>query len=100
MKCSWNELSSTQSTSFAGSTAACDTALPMLPTAGAARPHAVSISEVISVVEVLPLVPVMPIHCAGLPVVLLFTRSCQASSTSLMTGMLRFCASRMNGVRG
>jgi len=52
------------------------------------------------VVEVLPLVPVMPIHCAGLPVVLLFTRSCQASSTSLMTGMLRFCASRMNGVRG
>ena len=72
----------------------------ILPAVGASSPQAVSISEVISVVEVLPLVPVMPIHGAGLPVRSLATRSCQANSTSLITGMPRLAASRMNGVRG
>ena len=100
VKCSWNELNSTHNTSLSGSTAACETALPMLPTAGAVSPHAVSMADVISVVEVFPLVPVMPIHGAGLPVRRESTRSLQASSTSEYTGMPRRCASRMNGVLG
>lgn len=72
----------------------------ILPAVGASSPQAVSISEVISVVEVLPLVPVMPIHGAGVPVRSLFTRSCHANSTSLITGMPRRWASSTNGVRG
>ena len=100
VKCSWNELSSTHSASLSGSTAAWDTALPMLPTAGATRPSAHSMAEVISVVDVLPFVPVMPTHGAGRPVRALSTRSRHASSTSLYTGMPRRWASRMNGVRG